>query len=178
MHNTMKKNESKYAQVEDPEKAADILGISSVMVQDLKGKRVNGYDFNIETMTSFEGDTGPYLQYSHARLSSIIRKANVPLSEIAKADISILTEPHAVNIVRYLAQYPDVLKFTLATLEPTNVLTYLFRLTHSLNSSYDVLRVIGSPEDVMKARLMLYEATRCVLGNGMRLIGLSPLDRM
>jgi arginyl-tRNA synthetase len=128
-------------------------------------------------MTSFEGDTGPYLQYSHARLSSIIRKANVPSTEINKADLSLLQEPHAENIVRYLAQYPDVLQLTLTTLEPTNILTYLFRLTHSLNSSYEVLRVIGSAEDVMRARLMLYDSTRCVLNHGMRLLGLSPLER-
>jgi len=178
MHNVMKKNDSTYAQIEDPEKVADILGISSVMVQDLSGKRLNGYNFDMATMTSFEGDTGPYLQYSHARLSSIIRKANVPVAEFAKGDLSLLQESHAINIIRHLAQYPDILRFTFNTLEPTNMLTYLFRLTHCLNSSYSVLRVIGSPEEVMKARLMLYDATRSVIGNGMRLLGLSPLERM
>ena len=62
MHEVMRKNEKKYEQVENPGKVADTLGISAVMVQDMKGKRINGYDFNLETMTSFEGDTGPYLQ--------------------------------------------------------------------------------------------------------------------
>jgi len=180
MHSVMRKNESKYAQISDPDATADILGISSVMVQDMTGKRINGYDFNIDAMTSFEGDTGPYLQYSHARLSSIIRKASdtVPKSEFEKADLGLLTEPHAINIVRWLVQYPDLVQYTMATLEPTNILTYLFRLTHALNSSYDVLKVIGSPPEIMKARLLLYESTRSVLNHGMRLLGLTPLDRM
>lgn len=126
-------------------------------------------------MTSFEGDTGPYLQYSHARLCSIIKKAGV--SENINANLSLLTEPHATNLVRCLAQFPDIIRFTMTTLEPTNILTYLFRLTHLLNSSYDILRVVGSPEEVMKARLQLFRSTRAVLNHGMRLLGLTPLDR-
>jgi arginyl-tRNA synthetase len=137
--------------------------------------RINGYDFDIEAMTSFEGDTGPYLQYSHARLCSIIKKAGV--SDNTNANLSLLIEPHATNLVRTLAQFPDVVQFTMKTLEPTNILTYLFHLTHSLNSSYDVLRVVGSPEEVMKARLQLFRSTRDVLNHGMRLLGLSPVDR-
>lgn len=59
MHDVMKKNEDKYSQVEDPEQIADRLGISSVMVQDMNGKRINNYTFDLSRMTSFEGDTGP-----------------------------------------------------------------------------------------------------------------------
>ncbi|KAF4631846.1 hypothetical protein G7Y89_g6282 [Cudoniella acicularis] len=179
MHEVMKKNEGKYAQVVDPESTADILGISSVMVQDMSGKRVNNYHFNIETMTSFEGDTGPYLQYSHARLCSIFSKAGIPLSELeSSADLSLLTEPHAINLIRIVAQFPDVILNTLKTQEPSTVLTYLFRLTHALNSSYDVLRVMGSEKELMKARLALYTAVRAVLKNGMQVLGLTPVDRM
>lgn len=128
-------------------------------------------------MTSFEGDTGPYLQYSHARLCSIFNKAGVSISDVQSADLSLLPEPHAISLARVLVQFPDMVQHALRTLEPTTILTYLFRLTHELNSSYDVLRVIGSEPEVMKARLALYGAVRCVLGNGMRILGLTPLDR-
>ena len=84
MHDVMRRNENKYQQVEDPEKVADILGISAVMVQDMSGKRINNYPFNIERMTSFEGDTGPYLQYAHARLCSIQRKAAFLMMKFCK----------------------------------------------------------------------------------------------
>ena len=138
---------------------------------------VNGYDFNLDAMTSFEGDTGPYLQYAHARLCSIIRKSGLNAAELDTANLSLLTETHAVDLVRLLAQWPDVLLNTVKTLEPTTVLTYLFRMTHILSSSYDVLKVIGSEPEVKKARMALYEAARQVLNNGMRVLGLSPVDR-
>ncbi|KAI1758628.1 arginyl-tRNA synthetase [Hypoxylon sp. FL1150] len=178
MHDVMRKNENKYAQVEDPEGTADTLGISSVMTQDMSGKRGNNYTFDLAVMTSFEGDTGPYLQYAHTRLSSIKRRAHVSDEELANADLSLLTEPHAINVVRLLAQWPDVAQNTLRTLEPTTVVTYLFRLTHVISSSYDHLQVVGSEPALKAARMALYDASRIVVGNCMRLLGLSPLERL
>lgn len=202
MHEVMKKNEVKYSQVEDPVKTADILGITSVMVQDMTGKRyvqsvffplllpsislltvcsffsINGYDFNLDAMTSFEGDTGPYLQYAHARLCSMTRKSELDVDELVNANFDLLTEQHAVDLVRLLAQWPDVLLQTAKTLEPITVLSYLFRMTHMLSSSYDVLKVIGSEPDVKQARMALYASARQVLNNGMRVLGLSPVQRL
>ena len=132
----------------------------------------------MEAMTSFEGDTGPYLQYAHARLCSIFRKAELSESEIESANLDLLTETHAINLMRLIARYPDTVANTLKTHEPTTVLTYLFKMTHALSSSYDVLRVVGSERELMRARLALYEAARWVLGNGMRLLGLTPVERM
>lgn len=132
----------------------------------------------MDRMTSFEGDTGPYLQYAHSRLCSIGRKAAIPREKVESANLSLLKESHAINLIRCLAQYPDVLQNTLKTLEPTTVVTYLFKMTHLLSSSYDVLRVMGEKEDVAAARMALYESARQVLNNGMRLLGLTPVDRM
>ncbi len=128
-------------------------------------------------MTSFEGDTGPYLQYAHARLCSIARKAGLSPEDLDKADLSLLTESHAIDLVRVLASWPDMVQQTLKTLEPTTVLTYLFKMTHMLSSSYDVLQVVGSEVELMKARMALYEAARQVLNNGMKLLGLNPVER-
>jgi arginyl-tRNA synthetase len=203
MHEVMRKNEKKYEQVENPEQIADILGITAVMVQDMKGKRINGYTFDLsvssfpptlvcsepghfaneqpQDMTSFEGDTGPYLQYAHARLSSIRRRSTLSeteLSALETADLSLLKEPHAIEVVRTLAQWPDVVLDTVKKLEPATVLTYLFKMTHAVSSSYDHLNVIGSEPELQKARMALYESARQVLYNGMTLLGLSPVDRM
>ncbi|KAL8706105.1 MAG: hypothetical protein Q9201_000807 [Fulgogasparrea decipioides] len=178
MHEVMQKNQTKYEQVEDPEQTADTLGITAVMVQDMTGKRINGYEFSLERMTSFEGDTGPYLQYAHARLCSITRKAELSAEDLKSADLSLLQEPHAINLVRALSSWPDVVQNTLKTQEPVTVLSYLFKMTHMLSSSYDVLKVVGSEIEVKKARMALYEAARQVLNNGMKLLGLNPVERM
>ncbi|KAL8905127.1 MAG: hypothetical protein Q9207_002828 [Kuettlingeria erythrocarpa] len=178
MHEVMKGNEKKYQQVEDPEQTADTLGITAVMVQDMTGKRINNYEFSLERMTSFEGDTGPYLQYAHARLCSITRKAGLTAEDLEAADLSLLQESHAINLVRALSSWPDVVQNTLKTQEPVTVLSYLFKMTHMLSSSYDVLQVVGSEPETKKARMALYEAARQVLNNGMKLLGLSPVERM
>ncbi|KAF1998989.1 arginyl-tRNA synthetase [Amniculicola lignicola CBS 123094] len=182
MHEVMRSNDDKYKQVEDPVKTADTLGISAVMVQDMKGKRINNYNFDMDRMTSFEGDTGPYLQYAHARLCSIHRKVSQAVSDIpsdlSTADLSLLNEPHAIEVVRQLAAWPDMFLNTVKTQEPTTVLTYLFKMVHTISSSYDHLQVVGSEREVMLARLALYGAARQVLNNGMRLLGLSPVERM
>lgn len=192
MHAVMRKNEGKYSQVENPAATADILGISAVMVQDMTGKRyvihqisnlltnthrINNYPYNKDAMTAFEGDTGPYLQYAHARLCSITRKAAIPEEELETADLSLLTETVATNLIRVVSQYPDVIQNTLKTLEPTTIVTYLFKMTHTLNTSYDHLRIVGSERELMKARLALYDAARIVLNNGMKVLGLSPVER-
>lgn len=131
----------------------------------------------MEAMTSFEGDTGPYLQYAHSRLCSIKRRANLTEEDLLSADLSLLTEQHATNVVRMLSQWPDTVKNTLKTLEPTTVLTYLFKMSHAVSSSYDHLQVVGSEKELMKARMALYDAARIVLSNGMKLLGLTPLQR-
>lgn len=178
MLDVMKKNDKKYEQLDDPEGTADILAITAIMVQDLTGKVRNGYEFNFERMTSFEGDTGPYLQYAHARLCSIERKAELDLSALPTADLTLLKESHAVDLARSLAQYPDVVANTLKTQEPSTILTYLFKMSHALSSSYDILQVVGSEPELKQARLALYEAARQVLWNGMTLLGLTPVKRM
>ncbi|KAF2139042.1 uncharacterized protein K452DRAFT_310994 [Aplosporella prunicola CBS 121167] len=178
MHEVMKTNQAKYEQVENPEQTADTLGIAAVMVQDMKGKRINNYDFDLARMTSFEGDTGPYLEYAHARLCSIARKAGISDADVADADFSLLTEKHAVDLVRLLAQWPDTFVDTMRKHEPATVLTYLFKMTHAVSSSYDHLQVVGSEEPVKKARMALYISARQVLRNGMELLGLTPVERM
>ena len=179
MHEVMRKNEAKYAQIENPEEVADLVGISAVMIQDMQSKRINNYEFKWERMLSFEGDTGPYLQYAHSRLRSVERNAaQITAEKWLTADFSLLTEPAAVLLIRILAQYPDVLRNAIKTHEPTTVVTYLFKLTHQVSSCYDVLWVAGQTEELATARLALYAAARQVLNNGMRLLGLTPVDRM
>ncbi|AAS53168.1 AFL206Cp [Eremothecium gossypii ATCC 10895] len=179
MHEVMRKNEVKYAQVENPDEVADLVGISAVMIQDMQAKRINNYEFKWERMLSFEGDTGPYLQYAHSRLRSVERNASeITPEKWVTADFSVLTEAAAVTLVRLLAQYPDVLRNALKTHEPATIVTYLFKLTHQVSSCYDILWVAGQAPEVATARLALYASCRQVLNNGMRLLGLTPVDRM
>ena len=185
MHDVMRRNEAKYSVVSHPDRTASLLGLSAVMVQDMTGKRINNYAYDLGRMTSFEGDTGPYLQYAHARLCSVGRKAGYSHDELVnQAEFGLLVNEegsaaHAVALLRAIARYPDMVRQAIKTLEPTTILTYLFQLAHELSSSYDHLRVVNPPEGraVSLARAALYEAARQTLRNGMVLLGVTPVDR-
>lgn len=181
MHNVMKKNEAKYAQIEDPERVSDIIGMSAVKIQDMAARRIKDYDFDIDRMTSFEGDTGPYLQYAHARLSSIQRKRDdisVTLENLDDIKLDLLTEPTALAVIELVQEYPNVIRELGQTYEPCNLVTYALRLSHAVSSAYNDLWVVGQPEDLAYARLALYGAARTALGNALTLLGLEPLERM
>ncbi|KAH9930170.1 arginyl-tRNA synthetase [Amylocystis lapponica] len=181
MHEHMRKNEEKYNVIEDPETVAQEIGITGVKIQDMAAKRVNNYTFNWDRMLSFEGDTGPYLQYAHVRVTSISRKNPelLPLPPPAAIDTALLTEPATREIVFLLGSYPDVVKTALRTHEPSGVVTYAFRLSHAISSAWETVVVKGE-QDVEKARarMWLYLSARDVLGATMRLLSIKPLERM
>ncbi|KAJ3570311.1 hypothetical protein NP233_g4488 [Leucocoprinus birnbaumii] len=182
MHEQMQANEDKYKAVEDPEFTSREIGISGIKIQDMAAKRINNYTFSKERMFSFEGDTGPYLQYAHVRLASVGRKnPNLlplpPPSEIATDHLSQYAQ--ARDIVFLLGQYPDVVLTALKTHEPSGVVTYLFRLTHAVSSAWETVIVKGEPDvEKAKAKLFLFEQAKVVLNAGMQLLSLRPLDRM
>lgn len=176
MHEQMLKNEAKYAEIPEPLKVADEIGISGVKIQDNSARRVKNYEFDRNRMFSFEGDTGPYIQYAHARLCSIERKSGLQIN--VNANLDLLVEEGALNIIRIVAQYPDLVKSLMNAYEPCNVVTYAFKLSHEISAVFDNLWVRGAAPDVADARLLMYWCARVTLGNAMRLLGLRPLERM
>ncbi|ORY06109.1 arginyl-tRNA synthetase [Basidiobolus meristosporus CBS 931.73] len=176
MHEVMRKNEQKYAQIENPEEVADVVGISAIIIQDMAARRIRNYDFDWNRMFSFEGDTGPYLQYAHSRLCSIERNSDIEVNPNAKFEL--LTEKQAVDLVDIIARYPELVLTVTKGFEPCNVVTYALKLSHAVSNAYDALWVRGEEKDVAEARLGLYYAARVTLGNAMRLLGLRPLERM
>ncbi|KAJ3287745.1 hypothetical protein HK104_008471 [Borealophlyctis nickersoniae] len=177
MHGVMKKNETKYAQIQDPEVVSDLVGISAVVFQDMSSRRVKDYELDWNRMLSFEGDTGPYLQFAHARLCSIERNAGLTLTP-SSLDLSLLTEPQAHTLVDVIAQYPDVIRDVAKTLEPCNVVSYALKLSHAVSSALDVMWVMNQEKRLAEARMALYKSARLTLGNALRVIGLKPLERM
>ena len=149
MHGVMRTNEQKYSQVTDPEGTADRIGMTAVKIQDMSGKRGNGYVFNWDRMLSFEGDTGPYLQYNHARLCSVERKnkeAGLELPEPINPEeirIDLLSEPKAREVIMMLASYPDVIRNAMRDQQPSTIVTYCFKLCHAVAGAWDILQVKG-----------------------------------
>jgi arginyl-tRNA synthetase len=179
MHEVMKKNEAKYSQIENPESVADIVGISAIIIQDLSARRHKDYAFDWNRMLSFEGDTGPYLQYAHSRLCSIERKSSFKLTmDNAFENLDILTEKSALDLIDIIGQYPELVRDLSATLEPCTLVKYSWKLAHAVSAAYQDVWVHGQEEKIAIARLALYTAARYTLGNALRMLGLQPLERM
>jgi len=177
MLTTMTANASKLEELDaDPKAVADVIGVSAVVAQDFSARRIKDYDFEWARMTSFEGHTGPYLEYAHARLCSVERKCGFPLNPAA--DLSLVTEPEAAALLLEIARFPEVVKAALESLEPVTILTYLFDLSHAISVAHSVLWVKDRERPLAEARLLVYHAARVTLGNGLRLLGLTPLERM
>ncbi|KAI5455349.1 arginyl-tRNA synthetase [Naganishia albida] len=180
MHEQMSKNEDKYKQIENPEEVSEIIGQTAVKIQDMSAKRINDYEFNISRMTSFEGDTGPYIQYSHVRLCSVQRKnPNILVpDDLTKINVSLLSEPKAREIIYVISTYPQVIRDAFIDYQPSTIVTFCFKLCHLVSQAWEVLKVQGQEEDLALARLYLFVCTRDVLSSAMRLLSLTPLERM
>ncbi|RDB21844.1 Arginine--tRNA ligase, cytoplasmic [Hypsizygus marmoreus] len=182
MFDQMKQNEEKFNAVEDPEMVSREIGITGVKIQDMAAKRINNYTFNWDRMLSFEGDTGPYLQYAHVRIASIGRKNPelLPLPPPSQINTdSLASMSHAREIAFLLGSYPDVIKVALKTQEPSGVVTFAFRLSHAISSAWETVIVKGEKDlEKARARMFLFECARDVLAASMRLLSIRPLERM
>ncbi|ELA46757.1 arginine-tRNA ligase [Vavraia culicis subsp. floridensis] len=174
MHNTMIKNKAKYDEIENVEDTCTTLAVSAMIIQDFGAKRAINYTFDMKRNTSSEGETGPYLQYTHCRLMSI-RKKNSVLC--AKIDADLLSDD-ALNLIFYLSKFGTAVNESYTTSEPCKLVTYLMKLSKQVNSLFSTLRVFGEEEKLAQARLAVFEASRKILNNGMKILGMKPLERM
>eukprot|EP01120_Amphizonella_sp_Union-15-10_P014445 TRINITY_DN7002_c0_g1_i1.p1 TRINITY_DN7002_c0_g1~~TRINITY_DN7002_c0_g1_i1.p1 ORF type:complete len:591 (-),score=123.04 TRINITY_DN7002_c0_g1_i1:67-1839(-) len=169
----------KLKEIADHERTADQIGLSAVYIQDFSAKRVKDYTFSWDRMTSFEGHTGPYLQYAHARLCSMEDKnKEIPITD--DVNFELLQEKEAVEMAFAIAKFPDVVLQCAKdnSLEPSTLVSYLFELSHQISVAHSALWVKGQESEIAKARALLYWAARITLGNGLKVLGVHPVERM
>jgi len=105
-----------------------------------------------------------------------MRKSGVELTD--RVDYSVLKEKEAISLVRWLARYPEIVKLAGEQYEPSFICTYLLELARYFHRAYHLMRVKGEAPIIAKARMNLFWATKQVLGNGMKLLGIKLLERM
>jgi arginyl-tRNA synthetase len=166
----------KLEQDQDMEELAENIGTGAIIANDLKNRRERDVIFDWDKVLNFDGETGPYLQYTHARICGILRKANKPVND--DANLLLLSEAEESTLVKHLSRYPDVVDQAGAENEPSIITTYLFDLTKAFNIFYIKHRVVGSGEGLERARLYMVDAVRQVLKNGLGILGIKALERM
>ncbi|XP_039981951.1 probable arginine--tRNA ligase, mitochondrial [Xiphias gladius] len=163
-------------EMDDPEGTAEKVGISALIVQDFKGPLHTDYKFDWDRMLQAQGDTGVFLQYTHARLCSLKRR-NEGI-ESSTLDPSLLLEQTSISILQHLLRYDEVLYQSAQDLQPKHLVNFLLKLCHLVASAHRELPVKGSRQDLAKARLQLFSSACSVLANGMRILGITPVDKM
>ena len=166
--------EAKNPDLENKEAVARAVGVGAVKFYDLKTDRRNGYDFDLEAMVSFEGETGPYIQYAYARIQSILRKAN--FQPDAEATYS-LNDPESWEIIKLLQDFGRVVKRAADNYEPSLIAKYAISLAQAFNKYYSHTRILDeSPE--RDSRLALSYSTAVVLKESLRLLGVEAPEKM
>ena len=151
------------------EKRALSIALAAIKYFFLKVEPKSDMLFDPEKAISFEGNTGPYLQYTYARASSILKKAG-------KKKGKIKYEESMMALIKNLAQFPEEIERAAKDCKPNYIANYLYELATLFNEYYHKERVLGSKNEF--ARLQLVEAVRIVLGNGLKLLGIEPLEEM
>ena len=166
--------EAKNPDLENKEAVAHAVGVGAVKFYDLKSDRDNGYDFDLEAMVSFEGETGPYVQYAYARIQSILRKAEfVPASDTNYA----LNDAESWDIIKLLQDFPSIIQRAAEKYDPSIVAKYAINLAQTFNKYYAHTRILDeNPE--RDSRLALANATGIVLKEALRLLGVDAPEKM
>ncbi|VDG18404.1 arginine--tRNA ligase [Lactiplantibacillus mudanjiangensis] len=153
---------------------ADAVGIGAVVFHDLKNERMNNFDFNLEEVVRFEGETGPYVQYAHARAESILRKAGNP--DLAAAG-QTLSDPAAWDTLKLLSEFPATVVRASEAYEPSVVAKYAIHLAKAFNKYYGNTKILVE-DDELNARLALVKSVSIVLKEALRLLGVKAPDEM
>ncbi|XP_041952108.1 probable arginine--tRNA ligase, mitochondrial [Alosa sapidissima] len=162
--------------LDDPEDTAEKVGISALIVQDFKGPVTSDYKFDWDRVLQSQGDTGVFLQYTHARLRSLIRMYDG--AEESSCDPVLLQDKRSILIFQHLLRYDEVLHQCDQELQPRYLVNFLMTLCHLVASAHKELPVKGSPSAVAQARLQLFGGACTVLANGMAILGIVPVDKM
>lgn len=169
----LKQINDKNPDLPNKELVAQQVGVGAVKFYDLKTDRNNGYDFNLEEMVSFEGETGPYVQYAHARIRSILRKANYVPHQVNVEE----TPAEAWEIVKLLQDFGNIVKRAADKYEPSIIAKYSISLAQAFNKYYAHVRILEDNEG-LQARLALANATSLVLKEALRLLGVEAPEEM
>ena len=166
--------EEKNPELENKEEVAHAVGVGAVKFYDLKTDRRNGYDFDLEAMVSFEGETGPYVQYAYARIQSILRKANFTPSTGTTYN---LNDPESWEIIKLLQDFSRIVKRAAENYDPSLIAKYAISLAQAFNKYYAHTRILDeSPE--RESRLALSYSTAVVLKEALRLLGVQAPEKM
>lgn len=167
--------EEKNPALNQKERVAEQVGVGAVVFHDLKNDRLNSFDFTIEEVVQFEGETGPYVQYTRARSLSILRKAGK--EGFSSSDKYSLTDDFSWDVIKLLQVFPETLERAYSNYEPSIIAKHSIQLAQAFNRFYANIRVLDEHEE-QESRLALVHAVSQVLKIDLTILGVESPDEM
>ncbi len=155
-------------------KIADVVGLGAIKYNDLSQNRLTDISFDWDKMLNFSGNSGPYLQYTYARIKSILRKAKAP----KKYSADLLIDPKEIRLMKNLARFTEAMEDSATQYNPNIIANYLYGLANDFNLFYEALPVIKAEKSLRSSRLALISATAITIKNGLKLLGIETLEKM
>lgn len=162
--------------LEEKELIAEKIGVSAIIFNDLKNYRANDFEFNLEEMVRFEGQTGPYLQYTSVRIASILNQE--PWDQSEPIDFEFLSTDIAFEMVKLISQYSLTIEKAAMESSPSILAKYLLNLASLFNSYYGKEKVMVEDKLEKNTKKCLITMVRTLLNDGMSLLGMQPIEKM
>lgn len=168
--------EEKNPDAENIDEVAKVVGVGAVVFQELSNSRIKDYTFSWDRTLSFEGETGPYVQYTHARCCAVLRKADQPVS--ADINYEALSDQDAADVLSVLETFNKSIITAMNKNEPHIVTRFVLDLAQAFNKFYHNSPILVEDADLRAARLALVEATRQTIENALKILGMKAPQKM
>ena len=168
--------EEKNPDAENIDEVAKAVGVGAVVFQELSNSRIKDYTFSWDRTLSFEGETGPYVQYTHARCCAVLRKADQPVS--ADINYEALSDQDAADVLSVLETFNKSIMTAMKKNEPHIVTRFVLDLAQAFNKFYHNSPILVEDADLRAARLALVEATRQTIENALKILGMKAPQKM
>lgn len=160
----------------DKDKVARQVGVGAIVFQELYNNRIKDYVFSWDRTLSFQGETGPYVQYTYARANSVLLKAQYDIT--TDVDFSLLTNEEAVDVTRLVESFPQMVIDAMEKNEPSFITRYITNLAQGFNKFYHECPIIVEDEKTQRARLLLVYSVKNILKTGLSLLGIESPEKM
>lgn len=166
---------AKNPNLKNKEEIAKNVGIAAIVFGDLKNYRGLDIEFNIEQSVKFEGQTGPYLQYTGVRIASILKDKTF---DISNCDNKLFEKPHYFELVKLISGFKSTIEKASEEYSPSVIAKYLLALAQSFNRFYSLEKINCEDEQIRNTNFALAKCVRIILNEGLRLLGIKYLDEM
>lgn len=159
------------------EEVSRMVGVGAILFNDLYNQRIKDVSFSWDKVLNFDGETGPYVQYTHARCSSVVRLAE-DFDPEKVIDYSVITEPDAIDLLKELSRFPEVITDAAEKYEPSIVARFAVDVAQAFNKFYNSTRIHVPEEHIKQARVMLAYLTKNTLHDALELLGIRAPEAM